>query len=315
MLGSLAHLNPLHMRLPALLLAASALLLASSCKKDSDGSPSPGNPAPEGPRLVMKFRFDSTQARLNNLGQPATLPSGHAAQSPRFNTMSAHYIEFAPSMLTALGTGTIVYHAPETAAGGSTAINFSQGVRVGDGGTLFSMPLAQMAPGTYEWLRVSLAYQNYDIRFRYTDATWGTFNLWGTVASFIGYNTYITSFPVRNQSVSVNGNRLQGFWAFEVIDPPLPLAPVTGQAPPGATTVPNPLFASSPIPAGSCVVTGQFATPLTITGSETSDVVIIVSLSTNNSFEWQDNGDGIYEPGAGDQVVDMGVRGLIPIVQ
>lgn len=46
------------------------------------------------------------------------------------------------------------------------AINFSQGVRVGDGGTFFSMPLAQMAPGTYEWLRVSLAYQNYDIRLR-----------------------------------------------------------------------------------------------------------------------------------------------------
>lgn len=60
------------------------------------------------------------------------------------------------------------------------------------------------------------------------------------------------------------------------------------------------------------MVTGQFATPLTITGNETSDVAIIVSLSTNNGFGWQDNGDGIYEPGAGNQVVDMGVRGLIP---
>lgn len=121
--------------------------------------------------LVMKFRFDSTQTRLNNIGQPAAIPAGHAAQSPRFNKMSAHYIEFAPSMLTALGTGTIVYHAPETTAGGSTAINFAQGVKAGEGETFFSIPLSQMTPGTYEWLRVSLAYQNYDIKFRYTDAT------------------------------------------------------------------------------------------------------------------------------------------------
>lgn len=135
------------------------------------------------------------------------------------------------------------------------------------------------------------------------------------MASFIGYNTYISNYTVRNQSVAVNANKLQGYWGFEVINPPIATAPVTGQAPPGATTVPNPLFATSEIPPGSCVVTGAFATPLTITGSETSDMVITVSLSTNNSFEWLDNGDGIYEPGVGDVVVDMGVRGMIPIVQ
>ncbi|MFZ1693633.1 MAG: hypothetical protein WAT74_10580 [Flavobacteriales bacterium] len=298
-----------------MLTALAVAVLITACRKEEDPAPNPGTPEPQGPRLVMKFHFDSTQTRLNNIGQPATIPPGHAAQNPRFNKMSAHYIEFAPSMLTALGTGTIVYHAPETTAGGSTAINFSQGVRAGEGETFFSMPLSQMAPGTYEWLRVSLAYQNYDIKFRYVDATWGTFNLWGTVASFIGYNTYISSYTVRNQSVTVNANKLQGYWGFEVINPPIATAPVTGQAPPGATTVPNPLFASSPIPSGSCVVTGAFATPLTITGSETSDVVITVSLSTNNSFEWSDNGDGIYEPAVGDVVVDMGVRGMIPIVQ
>ena len=114
----------------------------------------------------------------------------------------------------------------------------------------------------------------------------------------------------------MNDDRAQGFWAFEVIDPIIPTAPISGQSA-GVTTVPNPLFASSPIPSNSCLVTGAFAQPLVITGSETSDVVIEVSLSTNNSFEWLDNGDGIYEPGApaNDMVVDMGVRGLIPTVQ
>ena len=174
-----------------------------------------------------------------------------------------------------------------------------------------------MAPGTYEWLRVSLAYQNYNINFRYTDTVFGlgALDLQGTLASFIGVNTYIGSFPVDQQTVTVNGNRAQGFWAFEVNDPPFPIAPISGQAPAGATTVVNPLFASSPIPAGSCVATGAFASPLVITGNETQDVTITVSLSTNKSFEWSDSaGDKIFEPLAGDTVVDMGVRGLVPIV-
>ena len=195
----------------ALLATLALALCISSCRKDEDDAGTNNNdPGPTVPSLVMKFHFDSTQARLNNIGQPAAIPAGHAAQSPRFNKMSAHYIEFAPSMLTALGTGTIVYHAPETNAGGTTAINFNQGVRAGEGETFFSMPLSQMTPGTYEWLRVSLAYQNYDIKFRYVDGTFGTFNLWGTVASFIGYNTYISNYTVRNQSVVVNANKLQG---------------------------------------------------------------------------------------------------------
>lgn len=294
---------------------ALALVLVA-CGKEDDASPT-STPTPATPRLVFKFRFDSTQVRLNSLGQPAVIPSGHAAQSPRFNRMSAHYIELAGSGLVPLGGGEILYHAPETTVGGSTAIDFAQGVRVGDGQQFFSLPLSQVEPGTYPWLRVSLAYQNYDIRFRYTDPVFGAFNGWGTVASFIGYNTWITTFPVRSQSLTIDENRAQGFWAFEVINPPIPFAPISGQSPPGATTVPNPLFATSPIPPGSCVVTGEFIEPLVISGSETQDVVVVVSLSTNQSFEWTDNGDGIYEPlpPANDVVVDMGVRGMIPAVQ
>ncbi len=40
-------------------------------------------------------------------------------------------------------------------------------------------------------------------------------------------------------------------------------------------------------------MTGGFAQPLVITGNETEDVVITVSLSTDRSFEWSDNGDGV----------------------
>lgn len=288
-----------------LLLLALALVAFASCKKDDDEEETPV------PRLILKFQFDSTQVRLNNLGQPASVPAGHGAQSPVFNRMSAHYVEFAPTATTALGTGDVVYRAPETDQGGATAIDHDQSLEVPNGGEFLNIPITDLAPGTYQWLRVSLAYQNYSVKFRY-----GSQNLLGTIASFIGYNTYIGSYLVRDSIVTVNDDRLQGYWGFEVNDLPFPI--VTGQAPAGSTTVPNPLNTTSPIPAGSCVVTGAFPVPLTITGSETSDVVIIVSLSTNKSFEWvETDGDNVWEPNntEPETVVDMGVRGVIPTVQ
>lgn len=284
-----------------------ALLFLNSCTKED---PSPTPPIGDaGPRLILKFRFDSTQVRLNNLGQPTAVPAGRGAQSPRFNKMSAHYVEFAPTATTALGQGDVVYLAPETNLGGATAIDHDLGIQVAEGNAFLDVPLNSLEPGTYQWLRVSLAYQNYDIRF---GALGSIFT--GTIASFIGYNTYIGSFLVKDSTVTINSNRPQGYWAFEVNNPPVATPVETGQAP--GTTVPNPIFATSPIPAGSCVVTGAFAAPFTVTGNETEDVVILVSLSTNKSFEWIENdGNNIFDPINGETVVDMGVRGMIPILQ
>lgn len=280
----------------------SALIL-SACK---DKTEEENTPAPASPQLIFKFAFDSTQVRLNNFGQPTTVPAGHGALSPHFNSISSHYIELAQDSLTLLGAGEILYRAPETNAGGSLAIDFNQSRVVHEGETFYSVPISDVNPGTYRWLRVSLAYQNYDVPLRASG-----FDFTGTLASFIGFNSYITTFQPKNHPVIVNGNRLQGYWAFEMnifgTD-----TVFQGQAP--GTTVPNPINATSPVPAGSCVVTGQFNGPLTITGSETHDIVVTVSLSNNKSFEWTDaNGNNIYEPPS-DTVVDMGIRGLIPYV-
>ena len=299
------------MRLSILSIAALLVLSVTSCKKDD---PEPVTPpgGSNAPRLILKFKFDSTQVRLGSNGQPAAVPSGHGAQHPRFNKMSGHYVEFAPTAWTMPGAGEVVYHAPETTAGGENAIDFSQAVLAGEGETFLNIPLSELSPGTYPYLRVSIGYQNYDIDFRHTDPTFGVFDLEATVASFIGFNTYITSFQVNEQTIEVNDDKLQGFWAFEINDPPVPVPAQSGQSN-GTTTVPNPIFDSSPIPAGSCLVTGVFDQPLTITGDETQNVVIEVSMSINNSFEWIDTaGDNIFEPGAGDQVTDMGTRGMIP---
>jgi hypothetical protein len=297
------------MKQPLFLIAA-GLCLLTSCKKEA---------APSAANLIFKFRFDSTQARLNNIGQPSPVMAGNAAQSPKFNKMSAHYIELTPTALTALGTGAVLYRAPEVITGGSNAIDFEKAQLAGHDETFFSIPLKSVAAGEYEWLRVSLAYQNFDVRFLIDTTISGITvkqEFPGTAAGFIGFRTYIKNFTIKNNSVPVNANKLQGFWGFETtvnfggVNFPFT---TTGQAPPGATTVVNPIFATSPIPAGSCVVTSNFLPgKLKITGNETQDIVVIVSLSTNKSFEWKEVvADGKWEPSKGEEVVDMGIRGMM----
>lgn len=295
------------MKLQSMLMLASAMYLFSSCQKHTD-SPALINTGTA--KVNFIFKFDSNQVRLNALGQPSPMPAGNAGQSPRFNTMSAHYVELSPSAFTALGAGAILYKAPQVNTGGATAIDFANSKFAGNNQTFLSVPVKDFAAGTYNWLRVSLAYQNYNI---YMNALGQTID--ATLASFIGFNTYLGGFKVKDSTVVVNANKLQGYWGLEGKVFGIGFLS-TGQAPAGATTVPNPLFASSPIPAGSCLVTAQFATPLVVTGNETGDINIIVSLSTNKSFEWIDvDNNGTYDPNNGDRVIDMGIRGMMPTKQ
>jgi hypothetical protein len=279
-----------------------------SCKKKNDD---------EGPKLIFVFKLDSTQERLGNLGQPAALPAGNAGQSPKFNGISAHYIEMAPTAWTQIGEGAKLYHQSETTQGGSNAIKHSEAVIKKDGETFFEIPLKDVPAGTYEWLRVSLAYQNFDVKMR-VDTTISGFDINqtfdATIASFVGFNTYLDKFTIKTEEYIVNANKKQGYWGFESTFFSTLYAD-TGSSP--GTTVPNPIAATSPIPAGSCLVTGAFQNqPLIITGNETEDIVVEVSLSINKSFEWVDlNPNGLWEPLKGEYVVDMGLRGLIPKVK
>lgn len=286
---------------------AIAMFAFQSCQKEVNVDTVTGNGTA---KVNFIFKFDSTQVRLNAIGQPAPMPAGNAGQSPRFNSMSAHYVELAPDAFTALGGGAILYKAPEVTTGGSKGIDFSNSKFAGNNELFLSVPVNSFAAGSYSWLRISLAYQNYNI---YMNALGQTID--ATLASFIGYNTYLNSYKVKDSTVSVNANKAQGYWALEGKAFGVGFLS-TGQAPPGATTVPNPIFATSPIPQGSCVVTAQFAAPFVVTGRETKDINIIVSLSVNKSFEWIDvDNNGTYDPNNGDQVIDMGIRGMIPIVQ
>ena len=297
------------------LIILAGLTSLSSCKKNED------------PKLIFKFYFNPSQVRLNNLGEVATIPSGNAGQSPKMNLMSAHYLELSSSANTQIGEGTVLFKANETNLGGSTAIDFSKSTFAGHQEEFYSVSIKDLIPGEYSYLRVSLAYQNYDIKMH-----WDTnFVVNGTnypvddeydctLASFVGYNSYIDSYKIKNQTITVGANKKQGYWGFEgsaTIYGQTYNFLQSGQAPEGATTVVNPIASTSPIPAGSCLVTGAFqGGKLKITGKEKDDVIVKVSLSTNKSFEWTDsNGNGKWDPTKGEKIVDMGLRGMIPIIE
>lgn len=304
------------------ILLIGAVTLAS-CKKDKD------EPKKEtGPYLIMTFDMDSTMARYDNFGNPVSVPPGNAAQSPKMHLIAAHYVEFTPNEYTMLGDGDVVYNSPKTSSiPGQGAIIFDDLKQVKNGGTFLKIPLKDVKAGSYNYLRISIAYENYDITYHY-DTTY-TINgvdypvvgdAVGTLANFIGFNNYITKYTIKNNTVSVNGDKSQGYWGFEssieAYGNNYPIL-TTGDVPAGSTTVPNVLGNTSPIPAGSCIITGDFANgPFTITGDETKDVKINVKVSTNDGFEWKDkNGNGKYDPLKGEHPVDMGVRGIRGVIE
>lgn len=303
------------------------VLSATSPTSRTNSSPSATCTAGSGttcsspPCLNICFRFNSEQERLGNTGKIASIPTGNAGQNPNFKLIAAHYYEMSQNALTPLGGGNILFQ-PATVTDTSypttdvkrNAFNFADLNKTKEYDIALSVPIKNITPATYQYLRISLAYQEYDVSLRINNTAVGSLDFTGRLSSFVGVNTYITQYTNNDETVAVNGFKAQGYWYFNpsaITVSGFPINPTssTGQSP--GTTVVNPIFATSPIPSGSCVVTNSFDSPITITGTETKDINIVASLSTNKSFEWKDlNGNGIWEPAEGETVVDMGLRGI-----
>jgi len=291
------------MKLSIFFLSFYFVLIFSACNKKEENSP----------QLIFKYTFDENGARLDNLGQPASIPTGNAAQTPVMKEIGVHSIELIEYVATYPTLNTIIYQGDTKAFNGDSGIDFDQELIVKDGEVLVKIPIENITPGTYNYLRNSLGFQRADIEFYYNDSIYGDFNLTAELASFVGYKTYLSSFDVGDQNIEVDDIVSQGFWAIH-IDEPISVTQ-QGNSPGLGTTVPNPLGADSPIAPGSCLVTGEFETPLIITGEETEDIIVEVQISINNSIEWTEvNVDGKFEP-AVENLVDMGTRGLKAVIQ
>ncbi len=288
----------------------------TGCKKEEEGA-----------KLRIKFKFDTTQERLNSFGNPEGIPSGHAAQHPDFNGMSVHFIELVPTEYTLYKAGAEVYQGAEVNTstsnpyGFTTAIDFDKAIVEDEGVVWYEIPLKDLPTGTFNHLRVSVAYQSYDVKYNIINIPLlgDLNNRTGTISSFLGYFSHINDVSPKNSTLTVNDDKLQGFWAFES-GLAAPYDIFSGEAPQGATTVVNPFPAVDNIPQGSCVVSGSLDAPLVLQGDENTDINLTLSFSANNSFEWIDgNGNGAWDIDASganiEAVVDMGVRGLKGVVE
>ncbi len=280
------------------------------------------------PEYAVHFRvkFDGLQERLDNKGFPAAVGAGRAAQTPLMNQVGIQQIELASNNTTVLGKGLVLLTTPETVAGGEGAIDFSQVKIAKEGEVFLTVPMKDLSIGRYEWVRASVAYQNFDILFNMYNVPFaGSFlDQRGTFASFLGYNNYLKPYKVWSKLDNVTtGNFKQGYWCFEtklVSSYASNDKMFRGQSPEGSTTVVNMLSTTSPNPLGSSVITGRFDAPLSITGNETQDIYITLSFSTNRSFEWEEsierNGKWDYNAQANtgqpiiEKVIDAGLRGL-----
>ena len=307
------------------------VLIFNSCKQDDVTDPTVND---SDAKMTFQFEFDSDQERLDNFGNPSIIPTGNAAQTPNFNKLSAFYIELVPNKFTNIRDGAVIYEAKtqdaSTTSGFDEAVVFDEAIVEDEGIDFLELDVSEIPPGTYEYARVSVTYQNANVNFNLLNMQdplpSNLMNQTGTIASFIGFNTYVSDHTIFEKTESINGDVQQGYWAFESqLDEPYqswyelanPNGYSSGQAPAGSTTVVNPLAEFGiELPFGSCIVTGQFETPLAITGNETEDIQLKLAFSTNNSFEWVDeNGNGEWdfdvENNTAEPLVDMGLRGLV----
>ena len=260
----------------------------------------------KGPNLLVRLKFDGGGERLDNIGNNAIIPPGNAAVTPLVKGVALHYIELLSTANTPHGYGNIIYQGAETDLGGSNAIDFSKcNLEEMDGDVYLSIPIDEITPGSYRYPRVMLAYQNVEVPIIFNGAM-----LQARFAGFLGYNTFISDFRIQDELITVNDDKLQGYWAMEVNYLGFSTA-FTGQVPAYVISSPNPLYATSPIPLSSCFLTAELSSPLVITGNETDDITLELTFSTNQSFEWKEiNLDGKFDPNLGELPMDVAFRGL-----
>ena len=252
---------------------------------------------------------------LGNIGEPEPVPDGHAGQVPNFGKQSIHYIELVETKWVGISEGEVIYNGAQTTKGGDSAIDHSKAIIAEEDEIWLSVPLKDIAAGAYRYIRTSVAYQEYSVKWNLNnlDINYPGYlvidNITQTDAhftSFLGVNTWIDTVTNNGLTLNVSSNKLQGFFTFAT-DFGIELIPddiYWGDGTPGATTVPNPLYETAEIPEGSCIVVGAFPDDGLLIIPDTpennwdngTDILLTLRYSVNKSFEWIDlNGNGEWD--------------------
>ncbi len=294
------------------------LFLMTGCRKQNSA------------RVYFKIKFDPLQERLNSSGIVAGIGSGNAAQTPLMNTAGIEALEILRNAQAQPKDITTLFSVSTTTSGGNPATDYSKLIMVKDGDTFLSVPISNISPGKYEWLRIAIPFQNFDIRFNMLNVPFiGDLpDERATLASFISSENYITKYKIWEKEDVVNGNKKRGYWSLETRLNPAYNSLNTifrGYITDNTITFVNPIVKAATSTNASSFITGKLDTPLSITGSETEDITIVLTLSINNMFEWEENINrngkwDINTQGTGGQpqaekIKDLGFRSLKVLTQ
>jgi hypothetical protein len=261
------------------------IILTSSCCKTEDQSPE--NRYPEFTNLRVVIQFDSTQERLDNYGNIAPIPVGHAAQSPTNNSVLIKAIKFLKDSTSGYDSGTEVYYNSDN--------SLASGASYYD--TQISSP---DAPGTFKFIRIYFYHQKFNINFRQN----GNLHS-GRVLSFLWPFDFNYSYQIQDSTILTDSVTEKGEWYLESSDLPSILHGTVPYSPTG----PNVLFYSYGVPIQQYIVTCPISPNLFLDRPDSKTITI--SISTNHSFEWIEHSDpAFFEPFNGDTIVDLGIRGI-----
>lgn len=282
--------------------------LCSSCHKD----------VKDFTYLNFSIAFDPMQDRLDNQGNPAPLAAGHGAQSPDMENVRIQYIEFVPDANTAYKDGEQLFKANQYNFGGTYAIYFDSTLDAVPGGRFYSLNLKRLPAGTYRYVRVHVSWQHCMVQYDLNNVpgTGTLSDLSGDLACTLGDASYYGMFAVGDSSLPVNAVLYPGVWKLSAVLPDPSMSRIIGgQCPPGNITEVNPLYASSPVPPQTNIVTAAFDDPLVLADDETRNLNVTLTLSVNQSIEWDDsNGNGAwdvdYTGSSTEPLVDVGIRGM-----
>ena len=240
---------------------------------------------------------DPDGIRLDRDGNASTIASGDIGITPdSISNIGIHYMELVPDAGTAYKNGIIIYRSAETFEGGEIAIDFDSLLFVAPGTAIFNANLRKIPPGTYSYIRASVACISYDMQIDLDDIPGvdEANDVPSTFYSFLGYRTYIRIIQGDSLTQEVNANRALGFWLLETKHPGSAWNKIfQSQVNSNQVTVVNELSGTAPIPNTTGVITGRFEEPLVITGEEPDDLYITLTFSVNDVLEVEDsNGDG-----------------------
>jgi len=267
-----------------------------SCNKDKE---IPDKSYPPSSHLVLKFKFDSLQDRLDNQGAISNVPIGFGGYSPDINLISIGLIELLTDSTTVFGNGYRIM-----SGNGATIANdtgYSCCWDAFDNDFQYTATLsANQTPNTFRWIRIYFTYENFNIKFLHQGIVYD-----GTVSAFLARKAFTNHFQIKDSIYNTYSVKTNGEWFLEVDTPGYGVV-LHDTA---STTAPNVLYSSLLVPSGGCIVTCLIDTPLYLGSSQTKTITI--SMSTNKSFEWVDHSDpAFFEPFDGDTIVDVGIRGL-----